>query len=183
MATEKTCRGLTLTELLLVLALVALLAMLAAPAFNRLLQANRVRTEVSRLMVAINLVRSEALRRNVPVTMCPSPLAATGEAVCSGIYAGGWMIFSDVDRNRELDGRDRLIRSFAGLPRGFTLTNRAGTRNADEPITYLPDGTSGRNRTLLVCAPPGAAVASRSVVMNIVGRPRVTEQWGTCPAG
>ncbi len=183
MASEHTFRGLTLTELMLALALVAILVAAAGPAFNRLLQANRVRTEVARLMVAINLVRSEALRRNLPVTMCPSRVAATGEAVCSGIYAGGWMIFSDADRNRELDGADQLIRGFAGLPGGFTLTNRAGTLPARDPITYLPDGSSGRNRTLLVCAPPGTGVASRSVVMNIVGRPRVAEGWGSCPAG
>ena len=166
------------------LALVAVLVAMAAPGFSRLLQANRVRTEVTRLMTAINLVRSEALRRNLPVTMCPSAAAATGEAVCGGIYAGGWIVFSDRDRNGAVDASDRVIRVYAGLSEGFTLTNRAGTRDADDPITYLPDGTSGRNRTLLVCAPPGSDAPSRSVVMNIVGRPRVAaEEWGTCPAG
>jgi Tfp pilus assembly protein FimT len=133
-------------------------------------------------MTAINLVRSEALRRNMPVSMCPSPAATTGELICDGIYANGWLVFSDRDRNGQLGPSDRPIRVFTSLPENFTLTNRAGTRNADQPITYLPDGSSGRNRTLLVCAPPDVDVPSRSVVMNIVGRPRVAERWGTCPA-
>ena len=101
--------------------------------------------------------------------------------MCGGSYVDGWIIFADSDRNRQAGPGEQLIRVFDALPGGFTLTNRAGTRDAAETITYLPDGTSGRNRTLLLCAPPGSRAEPRSVVMNIVGRPRLASGWGTCP--
>lgn len=173
--------GLTLIELMLVLVILGITFFLIVPSMRHALQATRVQAEVSRLMAAINLTRSEALRRNLPVSMCPSPVATTGEAICSGIYADGWIIFSNRDRDRELDADDDLIKVFEGLPGGFSLTNRTGTRDANEKITYLPDGTSGRNRTLLVCPPPGLNASPRSVVMNITGRPRVARGWGDCP--
>ena len=174
-------RGLMLVELLVALAMMGVLLLVVAPGMRYLIDSNRVLTEVHRLMTAINLVRSEAARRNRPVTMCPSAAAATGEPICAGTYADGWIIFADSDRNRRVDPGEPLIRVFDALPDGFTLTNRAGTRNATESITYLPDGTAGRNRTLLVCAPPGSRAESRSVVMNIVGRPRLAAGWGSCP--
>ena len=170
-----------LVELLVALALMGVLLLVVAPGMQYLIQSNRIQAEVGRLMAAINLVRSEALRRNHPVTMCPSAAAQTGEPVCGGSYAGGWIVFADRDRDRLVDPGEQLIRVFDALPGGFSLTNRAGTRDAVETITYLPDGTSGRNRTLLLCAPPGSRASSRSVVMNIVGRPRLAMGWGTCP--
>ena len=89
-------------------------------------------------------------------------------------------MFANRDRDRKLDDDDKLIRVFGGLPNGFTLTNRAGTRHANELITYLPDGSSRRNRTLMVCT-ARAVRETWSIVQNIVGRPRMAKNWGTCP--
>jgi type IV fimbrial biogenesis protein FimT len=176
--------GFTLIELLVVLSVVAIILSVAAPPLRQLLQSNLLRTETRRLLVAINLARSEAIARNQPVSLCPSSIATSGPAVCSGNYAGGWMVFSNRDRDRTVDvSTDVVIEAFAGLPTGFTLTNRAGTRDASELITYLPDGSSGRNLTLKICSGFSAAAASWSVVMSRVGRPRVARGWGECPTG
>lgn len=174
-------QGLTLIELMVVFVIFSVIILVALPRMSGLVAANRVQSEVIRLVSSINLARSEALKRNLSVTMCPSAAASTGDYVCGGRFADGWIIFSDRDRDRELDADDDLIKVFEGLPGGFSLTNRTGTRDANEKITYRPDGTSGRNRTLLVCPPPGAGAPSRSVVMNITGRPRVAAGWGDCP--
>ena len=178
---QKSPGGVTLVELMVVLAILGFSFLLLLPSLRQSMHTTRVQAEASRLMASINLVRSEALRRNLPVTMCPSPAAATGETVCAGIYSGGWMIFSNRDRDLVLDAEDELIRIFEALPSGFTVTNRAGTRHAREKITYRPDGSSGRNRTLLICPPPGQQARAKSVVMNIVGRPRIATDWGVCP--
>jgi Tfp pilus assembly protein FimT len=178
---DKSSVGVTLIELMIVLVILGCTFFLVFPSMRNSLQTTRVQAEASRLMTAINLVRSEALRRNLPVTMCPSPAATTGERVCAGIYAEGWMIFTNRDKDLVLDEEDELIQVFEESPSGFTVTNRAGTRHAKEKITYMPDGTSGRNRTLLICPPPGQRVGAKSVVMNIVGRPRIATDWGVCP--
>jgi Tfp pilus assembly protein FimT len=109
-------------------------------------------------------------------------MALTGEAVCSGTYAEGWIVFSNVDKDKVIDvDSDQVLQVFEGLPRGYQLTNRKGTRAAFELINFLPDGSSRSNRTLLICPPQHALAQSLSVVINIVGRARLVKEWGECP--
>jgi hypothetical protein len=99
------------------------------------------------------------------------------------VFADGWIVFANADRDKIVDaGTDEVLRIFEGLPAGFLLTNRTGTRDAFELINYLPDGSSHSNRTLMFCPPQQSVVQSLSIVMNIVGRARLVEGWGVCPA-
>ena len=176
-------RGLTLVELLIVLLILGVTLGVGAPVLQQVVYGMQVSSEISRLMASVNLVRSEALRRNQAVTLCPSAMASNGKALCDGTLADGWIIFTNADRDNVVDMNDEVLRVFEPLPSGFTVTNRKGTIPAGERITFYSDGSSRRNRTLLVCAPDGAASTSRALVMNIVGRPRLARDWGTCPTG
>ena len=71
-------QGVTLNELLLALAVGAVLVGLAVPAFTALTKNNRLITETNTLIGHINLARSEAIKRNQPVALCRSadPTAA-----------------------------------------------------------------------------------------------------------
>ncbi|MEH6518573.1 MAG: GspH/FimT family pseudopilin [Halioglobus sp.] len=174
-------RGMTLIELMIVLLILMVTIALAAPSMRNLVYSTRVSSEINRLMTAVNLVRSEALSRNQAVSMCPSSMAISGKPICSGAFADGWIIFSNLDRDKVVDAEDEVIRVFEAIPAGYTLSNKKGTIPAQERITYLSDGSSHRNRTLLLCAPMTDSEISKSLVMNIVGRPRITRNWGTCP--
>ena len=173
--------GLTLIELTIALAVIGIVLMAGVPTLRATWQRSQVDSGAHRLMLAILFTRSEAARRNIRVSMCPSTMAASGRAECGGSYADGWIVFQNADGDRVVDGSDELIRVYEAIPPGYTLTNRAGPRAASEIITYRPNGTSGRNRTLLVCAPAGQNVPPRSVVINNVGRPRLASNWGSCP--
>jgi len=184
MSSQVPCsRGFTLVELMVVLAVLSITLVLAIPGMQRLSQSMQVRTEARRLLSAINLTRSEAIKRNVPVSLCPSPMARTGEATCTGIYADGWIMYSNRNRDRVVDSDDELIKVFNGLAPGYSLTNRAATRDENQLITYYPDGTAHRNRTLMICSKQYPDLSSWSVIMNIVGRPRIARDWGDCPSG
>ena len=181
MSLQSPLSGFTLLELMIVLVVLAVLLVAGVPSMQTLLHRNRLRTEAGRLLAAINMARSEAVMRNSPVSICPSSMTDSGAAICSGIYADGWIVFSNPGKDRVVDpDTDEVLRVFAGLPTGYTLTNRAGTRNALELINYLPDGSSRRNRTLLICPHRRSTVAPLSIVINIVGRPRLARNWGQC---
>jgi type IV fimbrial biogenesis protein FimT len=174
--------GLTLIELMIVLVVLAVTLSLGAPLFQNLLHSNRLRAEASRFFGAINLARSEAVMRNLPVSICPSTMAVTGQAECSGTYASGWIVFVNTDKDKVVDtGIDEVLQVFDSLPPGYRLTNSSGTRAAFELINYLPDGSSHSNRTLLFCPPRRASMQSLSIVVNIVGRARLVGGWGECP--
>jgi type IV fimbrial biogenesis protein FimT len=181
---RKTGRGLTLVELLAALAILAVTAVLTAPGLQRLIQDSRSRTQTSRLLDALNLARNEAVSRNLPVSLCPSSVARTGLPVCGGDYTDGWMVFTNRERDGEFSaGEDEIVRAFAAIPAGYSLTNRAGTQAFAELITYLPDGSARRSLTLLLCPPGREQVEPMSVVLNTVGRARVGRGEGQCPGG
>jgi type IV fimbrial biogenesis protein FimT len=175
-------KGFTLVELMLVLAVLAVMLVVATPLLRGLLQGNHLRAESGRLMAALNLARSEAIMRNEPVSLCPSAMAETGAVECSGTYEGGWLVYSNPDRDRVVDaGTDKVIRVFEGLAPGYRLTNRSGTRTAFELISYFPDGTSRSNRTFLLCPPQPSRAQSRSIVVSLVGRARLVRGRDRCP--
>jgi type IV fimbrial biogenesis protein FimT len=175
-------RGFTLIELMIVLVILAITLSVGTPLFQNQLHSNRLRAESSRFLAALNLARSEAVMRNLPVSLCPSAMASTGQAKCSGNYVGGWIVYSNADKDKVVDtGTDEVLQVFEGLPPDYRLTNQSGTKAAFELINYLPDGSSHSARTLLFCPPQRTSKLSLSIVINIVGRARLTGGWDECP--
>jgi type IV fimbrial biogenesis protein FimT len=172
--------GFTLFELMVVVAVVLVIALLAVPSFARLVEATRIRTEATRLMSDIVLARSEAIKRNRQVSLCPARIDAAGQRQCGGLLAGGWVIFEDSDRDGILDAGENIIRIGRGMASSLGVSNRLATRDATAAISYRSDGSSRRNLTLMVCSREQPALVSWSVVMNLVGRPRMARDWGKC---
>ena len=109
-------------------------------------------------------------------------MATTGRRACAGTYDDGWIVFSNPNRDKVLNlETEEVLRVYAGTSRGFSITDRGGSRAAAELINYLPDGSSRRNRTLLFCPPAGSTVSSASLVFNVIGRVRQTRGQGGCP--
>ncbi len=78
MRTIPATRGFTLVELIVALSVLALLATLAIPMYGDIVAANRTRAAAYSLVSALALARSEAVKRNVPVSVLP--LAAGWQA-------------------------------------------------------------------------------------------------------
>lgn len=180
MSRRKSARGLTLVELMLVVALLGTLTVVAVPGFQSLQQQTQMRSEATRLLAALNLARSEAVRRNLPVSLCPSGYAVSGVLSCDGDYSTGWIVFSNPGRSAEVNAGG-LVQAYAPMHPQLQLSNRSGTLLTDELITFMPDGSAGRNRTLMICSRAQPQLASWSLVMNIVGRSRLVRGWGECP--
>lgn len=174
--------GFTLVELLAVMAVLAITLSVAIPSMRYLLYKTEMRAQLGRLLSSINLVRSEAVARNIPVTMCPSQSPGSAAPICSGSYKDGWIVFSNPNTDAVIDpSTDEVVVVSEGLPDGYSLMNRAGTKSAKERITYFSDGSSTRARTLMICSPAGSGIPSWSIVMNRVGRARQAVGWGLCP--
>ena len=173
--------GFTLIELTVVLAVLSVVLGIGVPAFQRLQQSIKIQAGVRQMMSDIILTRSEAVKRNRQVIMCPSPGEDSTVLGCSGVFSRGWLVFEDDNLNRQWDSGEELIRVSDGINEDLTVTNRAATRDANELILFKPDGTSHRNRTLMVCSSRRPDIPSWSIVMNRIGRPRLARNWGACP--
>ena len=84
--------GFTLFELMVTLAVAALILSLGVPGFRSFIQNNRATTHTNDLVTALNLGRSEATRRGASVLLCSSSDGAT----CSGSndWSSGWIVRS-----------------------------------------------------------------------------------------
>ena len=96
-------RGYSLIELLIVIAVVAILTMVAVPSFSTLFASASVSSNVNGLTATFDLARSEAIARNRLVVVCRSADPRAGSPVCSGVGAGGfaggdwavgWIVFA-----------------------------------------------------------------------------------------
>ena len=157
-------QGLTLIELLVALALVAVLVGIAVPSFRAQQLDWRLRVQAGRLIAAIWIARGTALKSGQPALLCPSD-----GAVCAGSYSDGFAVY---------DHSGRLQRVFPAQP-GVAVYRRNGLAEQSAEVTWAGDGLADRNRTFLFCGRGGSN--NWSVVVNRVGRPRLVGNWGSCP--
>jgi len=79
--------GFTLLELLLAIAVMAILTSLAVPAFTQFIQNNRLAAQANELVAALQYGRSEALKRGASVQVCSS----SGGTACDGKWSETWI--------------------------------------------------------------------------------------------
>lgn len=151
--------GFTLLELVVTIAVAAVLLTVALPSFSGLLRTNRVTSTSNSLLAAVNLARAEALKSNRGGGIC----ASTDGAACSPTgddWVSGWIVWADLNNNGALDLApvDERVR-VEGRQRQLTIS-------ADEPDVVF----SARGRpasTLSLQVQPTTCKAGRTDVRNI----------------
>ncbi|WP_395685848.1 GspH/FimT family pseudopilin [Caenimonas koreensis] len=177
-------RGFTLIELMVVLAITALLITLAAPSFKTMIQSNAISSSVNGFQADLRYARSEAIRLGGNVVMCRSdapdaspPACGAGAGPGNNGWVSGWIIFHDrtdpiVSPAVYDDGTDTLLRvqpaltspgSIVDNPSGtvfrFTATGRLQSAAATAKLTF---GGSGY-----------ASSVQRVVCVGVGGRARI----------
>jgi len=86
-------QGFSLTELMVVIAIVAILFGIAVPSYRYIANASRMSSEINALLGDLMFARAEAIKEGQTVSLCVSSDGAT----CSGSLAwgNGWIVFPD----------------------------------------------------------------------------------------
>jgi prepilin-type N-terminal cleavage/methylation domain-containing protein len=101
-------RGFTMVEVLVVMTISAILLAMAIPSFEWFIRTNRVSSATNSMLAAMDLARSEAVRRNGVVTVCrstnadaPNPACSSGAAggYADNDWASGWIVFAKAPVN------------------------------------------------------------------------------------
>lgn len=166
-------RGFTVIELLVTLSVASILLAVAAPNYRTFVQDSQLIAQSNNFFSAMMLAKSEAIKRNSPVTICPSADSTT----CAGVTAwtSGWLVFADVNGDGTAVGEE-IIRVGTALPGQSTLKSGNRTR-----VTFAASGfTLGFNDTFSLCDSRGPAL-SRSLILTPQGGLRTVKGGGTCP--
>lgn len=132
-----------MVELLVVVAIVAVLASVAAPFFGDLIARSSTANALGALDAALIGARGEALRRGQPVTVCRSGDGSACSTAAAGSFAAtdwavGWIVFADANGNGARDKADMVVQTQAPLNDG--AGQRVAIVGSAATVTFLADG-------------------------------------------
>lgn len=108
-------------ELLVTLAIVAIVAGIAMPSIQNILGGSQLSANSNQLVYSLQSARSEAIKRITPVAVCPSADPLANNPVCGGTYADGWIVFVDADGNGKRVAADEVILQSDALSPAFSV--------------------------------------------------------------
>jgi type IV fimbrial biogenesis protein FimT len=82
--------GFSLIELMVTIAVLAIVLAMAVPAFAALINGNRLVAQANELVASLQLARSEAVRRNAKVVLCRSSDGSS--CAGAGVAWSGWIV-------------------------------------------------------------------------------------------
>lgn len=156
-------RGFTLIELMVTVAVIALLAAVAAPAMVTLMNSNRLSSSAGELTSALQLARVEAVRRSAAVTVCGS---ADGVACTNGASWANWIVVgtNNINANTDVVSRGTLSGDLqiSGPAAGVRFSS-AGLIPAQTNLTVcIPTDQPDDNQRVLTVMLSGTVLMARN---------------------
>jgi len=152
--------GFTVLEMLLVLSIMAILMILGIPALQSYEMRQRMSAAVNLLHTQLALARNEAINRNTQVVACPG--RPTGGCTEAADWSDGWMIFADLNGDRQHQGTETVLRVEPGLEQ-MVIRSSSGRTS----LRFYPNGSApGSNSSISFCDARGPADARKLVISN-----------------
>ena len=131
--------GFTLIELMVTVAVAAVILGLAIPSFAEFIARTRLATATNELVSLINIGRTEAIKRGTRVVVCRS---ADGTACDGTSWGDGIAVFVDSNRDNAVDAGEPILRSVTTIPDTLTLSATGGLA---QRVVFSPAGSALTN--------------------------------------
>ncbi|WP_053845538.1 GspH/FimT family pseudopilin [Paracidovorax avenae] len=166
-------RGFTLIELMVTIALVAIMLAIAAPSFVSFKRNSELTSIANNFLAALNAARTEAMKRNMFAMVMP--------ANNDNDWSQGWTVFVDANDNGVFDSGDIVVMQQEAPPPYITLTGNGSTAATRSYVRYdgsgfsRPMGSNPASTTLTIARSDASSDPRqiRRVKIAITGRPKV----------
>ncbi len=173
-------RGFTLWELMIALAVAGIVLGIGVPSFREFVRNGAMTAEANDLVTGLLLARSEAIKRQSPVTLCATADANAETPACSTSWKG-FVVFADANGNAAVDGGEQVLlrREAAGAPLGAWIDGGGYVLYGANGFKRKADGKAEDSAAnVLLCDDRGnrgrgGVSAARLVTIDAIGRPLV----------
>ena len=170
-------RGFTLIELMVTLALMAIMMVLAAPSFITFQRNSQLTSTANNFLASLSAARAEAMKRQLRTFVIP---------VDGSNWSSGWTVFVDSNSNvsttaLSMDSGDILLSSVDALPSSITIDTTSATSFVHSGGKYVMFNGTGFMSLIGGGFPSGGADSldfsngseTRRVLASVAGRVRV----------
>jgi type IV fimbrial biogenesis protein FimT len=186
-------RGFTLVELMVVVAIAAVLIAMAVPSFTGLIKSNQVSSAVNTFLSDVRFARSEAIKRGGSVVICrsdspeaTSPVCSTsGNAANGNGWVSGWVIFQDLNNDGTIDAGEPILRLQPAITSVDVMTEGAATPRAKAVFTATGrlQATGSVLKFLFGGNPAFTNEQQRRVCLGLGGRARIVGDGNSACTG
>ena len=162
---RKTTSGMTIIELLIAIAIFSILAAIAVPNIKSFMRNTHMTSSTNDLVTALNLARSEAVKRAQSVKACISNGAQDDCDTGTSNWENGWLVFVDLDNDDVIDAGETVLRSASGP--GGDITIRSPQFSST--ISFNRDGSANSIGSFKICNDLANASTARGINISLTG--------------
>ena len=171
--------GFTLIELMVALAIAAIVVAIGMPSFSAFMENAKISTTTNDYVYSLHKARSEAVKRATGAGLCPSVNSMVAVATCTdgAQYSDGWIVYADDNNNKSLDAGEDILHRMEARTNGFAFVPDTVLQNQ---IYFNDSGNSVNVTDIPISGKININYAGGSVGRNVIlssnGRVTVEEQ-------